>query len=242
MQPIRKVRSQEGQFISYVNRFDKGDVDIVDAPLSNISPAAVPIHARLSVDSDEVMRLHTTDIKQYLNKNIEFSPQLQLFSKQKGEDDWGLFPDQQHEYTVSEFFETDGNDIIIPMNRRIEDLRARLGNTKLIDNDGYIKNFAHSKRPTRPSTHTFKNTCQVVCVTFLPRRKDVEWKTGAWFQYEIYGQKEIRRKGKSVDYIVAARDTEKLDGTRIVAGVVYRLHSGTIQIESGTNIILHIHD
>lgn len=242
MQPIRKVRSQQGQFLTYVNRFDKGDIDIADAPVSNVSPAAVPIQARLSVDSDEVMRLHTTDIKKYLNKNIEFNTQLQLFSKQKGNDDWGLFPDQQHDYTISDFFEIDGNDIIIPMNRRIEDLRARLGNTKLIDNDGYTENFANVKRPTRPSTHTYNNTCQVVCVNFIPRRKDVEWKTGAWFQYEIDGQKEIRKKGNSIDYIVAARDTEKLDGTRIVAGVVYRLDSGTIQIESGTNIILHIHD
>ena len=81
----------------------------------------------------------------------------------------------------------------------------------------------------------------MVCVTFVPN-VDIEWKNGGWLQFEYNGPLKIRKKGPSLNYIVTAKDTELLDGTRIVAGVAYRMDSGELQIKADTNIILHIHD
>ena len=80
----------------------------------------------------------------------------------------------------------------------------------------------------------------------MPRQetneKDIEWKNGAWLQFADDGCKEITKKGNHFDYIIAAKNTNLMDGTRIVAGVAYKMDSGTIQIEQGTNIFLHIYD
>lgn len=240
MATIKKYRSQDNQFQSYVSKFKAGDQDWTDSPVGD-KRVAVPLNVRLSVDAEETIRLHTDNINNFKDTNVKFSPQLQLFSRPKDQSDWGLFPDQQRDWKISEFFDTDGNDIIIPMNRRVEELRARLGNTKIPDADDYVENYAHFERPSRPSTITYHNACQVICVTFVPR-VDIEWKTGAWLQYNVNGPKKIQKKGSSLNYIVAAKDTELLDGRRIVAGVAYRMDSPTLTFVPGTNIILHIHD
>ncbi|MDA9002778.1 hypothetical protein N9J19_00245 [bacterium] len=240
MEIIKKIKSHEGQFFSYVMDFQAGDVDHNDS-LVGEGVTSVPLNARLSIDSEETLRLHTENINKYKDNNIVWSPQLQMFSRPKDATDWGLFPEQQRDWKISEFFDTDGNDIIIPMNRRISDLRARLGNTKLLDSDGYVENYAHHQRPSRPSSITYKNNCRVVCVTFVPN-VDIEWKNGAWLQFEYNGPIKLRKKGSSLNYFVTAKDTELMDGTRIVAGVAYRMDSGELQLKADTNIILHIHD
>lgn len=240
METIKKIRSQDNQFQAYVRTFEAGDQDWVDSPVGD-GRVAVPLNVRLSVDSRETLRLHTDNINKFKDNNVAFSPQLQLFSRPKDETEWGLFPEQQRDWRISEFFDTDGNDIIIPMNRRTEDLRARLGNTQIPDADNYVVNYAHFERPSRPSTITYHNDCQVVCVTFFPR-VDIEWRTGAWFQYDIDGPKTIQKKGSSLNYIVVAKDTELIDGTKIIAGAGYRMDSPTLTFKTRTNIILHIHD
>ena len=240
MSLIKKIKSHEGQFLAYVLDFKAGDKDYNDSPTGE-GATGVPLTARLSVDSEETLRVHTENINKYKDNNLVWSPQLQMFSRPKDSTEWGLFPEQQRDWRISEFFDTDGNDIIIPMNRRIEDLRARLGNTKLLNSEGYVENYAYLQRPSRPSTITYSNNCRVVCVTFVPN-VDIEWKNGAWLQFEYNGPLKIRKKGSSLNYIVTAKDTELLDGTRIVAGVAYRMDSGELQIKADTNIILHIHD
>jgi len=240
MEVIKKIKSHQDQFFSHVIEYNAGDKSYNDSPVGD-GVTTVPHNVRLSIDSEETIRLHTENINNYKERSIVFSPQLQLFSKPKDSTQWGLFPDQQRDWRISEFFETENNDIIIPMNRRVEELRARIGNTKLLDEHNYISDYWHTQLPSRPSTVEYKNDCTVICVSFVPR-PDIEWKCGAWIQYDFDGPKRIEKKGSSIAYIVTAKDTELLDGTKIVAGVAYRMNSPLLEFIAGTNIILHIHD
>ncbi len=243
MEVVKRIKSHQDQFLAYVMDCKAGDVEYIDSPGGD-SMIDMPdglMHVRLSIDSEEVVTFHTENINNHKDKTISLHPHLTLFGRHKDSVDWGLFPDQQHDWKISDFFETQDNNILVPYNRKVEDLRARIGNTKILDSDNYVEDFAHTSRATRPSTVQYWNDCRVVCLTFMPR-VDVEWKSGAWIQFGYDGPKRITKKGSSLNYIVTARDTELLDGTRIVAGVAYRMDSPSLEFKSNTNIILHIHD
>lgn len=243
MEVIKRIKSHQDQFLSYVLDCKAGDVSYIDSPGGD-SQTTLPDHLmniRLSIDAEEIVTIHTENINNHKDKTIVFNPQINLFSRHKDSTDWGVFPEQQQDWQLSDFFETQDNDILVPYNRKVEDLRARIGNTKILDDDNYVEDYAHTKRAVRPASVKYLNDCQVVCVSFLPR-VDIEWKSGAWIQFGYDGPKKITKKGSSISYIMTAKDTELLDGTRIVAGVAYRMDSPTLEFKSGTNIILHIHD
>ena len=93
MEVIKKYKSQERQFLSYVIQYKAGDVDYTDAPASD-GPIASPLHARLCIDGEAEIRVHSDDINQAGKRKVLMYPNVKMFSKIKGSTEWGMFPDQ----------------------------------------------------------------------------------------------------------------------------------------------------
>lgn len=242
MEVIRRYRDTRKNFLTHVIEHSAGDVEHYDASGNGIMPSS-PLQARVSVDSEQIVRIHHKEINKVKQTKVVWNDRLKMFSKLKGSDQWGIFPDQVDEnMTIEQAFEIDGNDIILPVNQRIEDLKHRIRNIEVLDEDDYIENFWLDNRFGRPTTVTYINACKFVCATFHQELKKFTYNNGAWFQFQDEGPKTIVRKGSNENWFLAARDTRLTDGTRIQAGVPYKWDQrGSLEIQDKTNILLHVY-
>lgn len=242
MEVIRRYRDKRQNFLTHVIEHPAGDTEYFDASGDGIMPSS-PLQARVSVDSEQIVRIHHKEINKVKKTKVQWNDRLRMFSKLKNSDHWGIFPDEVDEnMTVEEAFEIDGNDIILPVNQRIEDLKHRIRNLEILDEEDYVDNFWMGNRFGRPTTVTYLNACKFMCATFNPMIKWHSFQNGAWFQFLDEGPKKIIRKGSNENWFLAARTTRLTDGTRIQAGVPYKWDQrGSLEVQDKTNILLHIY-
>lgn len=124
----------------------------------------------------------------------------------------------------------------------IETNKLRLRSLPIVVDD-FIPDVMNKARFAYPSKTTYLQQQKIICVKFLPVARSYQsyqgWNNGLHLQFADDGPKTIQKKGVE-DYLIFAGQTITTSDVIINRGQPYKLNSDSIEVDPGTNMILHI--